>query len=203
MSSLYPLFDEVNPWSDVASPMMGEAEYTSKPEIFDAAVNLDEVIESRSGILGDSFVHPLQPLSTYSIAPDARVLFKNPMDNKQLLFKKPNGKVYSNFLKMLPHRLSISQKGDYFHEVPKLDPDGANWADFKDNWLYAAYAAEIGHLVEAKFQPPEEPELGTGRGANAAYDNELRAFRAYKLLENQCRVFLVQKPPDAVELLYK
>ncbi|THU90056.1 hypothetical protein K435DRAFT_802302 [Dendrothele bispora CBS 962.96] len=158
MSSPYPLFDEVNPWSDVASPMMGEAEYTSKPEIFDAAVNLDEVIESRSGILGDSFVHPLQPLSTYS----------------------------------------ISQKGDYFREVPKLDPDGANWADFKDNWLYAAYAAEIGHLVEAKFQPPDEPELGTGRGANAAYDNELRAFRAYKLLENQCRVFLVQKLPSDV-----
>ncbi|THU80511.1 hypothetical protein K435DRAFT_874303 [Dendrothele bispora CBS 962.96] len=114
MSSPYLLFDEVNPWSDVASPMMGEAEYTSKPKIFDAAVNLDKVIESRSGILGDLFVHPLQPLSTYS----------------------------------------ISQKGDYFRK------------------LYVAYAAEIGHLVEAKFQPPEEPELGMGRGANAAYDNK-------------------------------
>ncbi|THU99903.1 hypothetical protein K435DRAFT_658132, partial [Dendrothele bispora CBS 962.96] len=93
--------------------MSGEAEYTAKPEILDAAVNLDEVVESRSGILGDLFVHPFQPLSTYS----------------------------------------ISQKGDYFREVPKLDSDGANWADFKDNWLYAAYAAEIGHLVEAKFEP--------------------------------------------------
>ncbi|THU90238.1 hypothetical protein K435DRAFT_802145 [Dendrothele bispora CBS 962.96] len=158
MSSPFLPFDEVNPWSDVASPMSGEAEYTTKPEILDAAVNLDEVVESRSGILGDSFVHPFQPLSTYS----------------------------------------ISQKGDYFREVPKLDSDDTNWADFKDNWLYVAYAAEIGHLVEAKFEPPKEPELGTRRGANAAYDNELHAFRAYKLLENQCRVFLVQKLPSDV-----
>jgi hypothetical protein len=41
--------------------------------------------------------------------------------------------------------------------------------------------------------PPIEPELGVGRGAANAYDLELRAFNAYKLLENQCRVFLIQK----------
>ncbi|THU81445.1 hypothetical protein K435DRAFT_809070 [Dendrothele bispora CBS 962.96] len=155
MSSPFTPFDEINPWSDaISSGSFREA----KPEIKDASVTIDEVAETRAGVLNDSFIHPSYPLSSYS----------------------------------------IQQKGDYFREVPKLDADGTNWADFKENWMYATYAAEIGHLVESKFEPPEFPELGTGRGANAAYDADLRSYNAYKLLENQCRVFLVQKLPSDV-----
>ncbi|THU87559.1 hypothetical protein K435DRAFT_804214 [Dendrothele bispora CBS 962.96] len=158
MSFSYSPLEDFNPWSDETSRVQFGTSPQEKPEIRDFSTVIDDVAESKSGILGDSFIHPSYPLSSYS----------------------------------------IQQKGDYFREVPKLDSDGANWADFKDNWLYAAYAAEIGHLVEAKFEPPQEPELGTGRGAAAAYESESRSFRAYKLLENQCRVFLVQKLPSDV-----
>ncbi|KAK7461790.1 hypothetical protein VKT23_008222 [Stygiomarasmius scandens] len=65
---------------------------------------------------------------------------------------------------------------DYFREVPKLDADGANWADFKELWLYAVNAAEIGHLVRFDFEPPVELEMGTGRGAATAFDSELCSY---------------------------
>ncbi|THU86852.1 hypothetical protein K435DRAFT_804769 [Dendrothele bispora CBS 962.96] len=156
ISSPYPPFEEINPWSDLASPNLSGP--IPKPEILDASENIDDVAESRAGILGDTFPHPLIPLSLYS----------------------------------------IQQKGDYFREVPKLEANGSNWADFKENWLYAAYAAEIGHLVDPKFDIPKEPVLGSGRGSASHYEAELQSYRAYKLLENQCRVFLVQKLPSDI-----
>jgi hypothetical protein len=52
--------------------------------------------------------------------------------------------------------------------------------------------------VNPTFEPPIEPELGTGRAAATVYEAQLRAYNAYKLLKNQCHVFLVQKLPSDV-----
>ncbi|KAK7459674.1 hypothetical protein VKT23_009655 [Stygiomarasmius scandens] len=127
MSSPFSPF-ESNPWADDHSD--------SQEDTKDSPPDINQTAEQHSGIYGDTFVPPPEPLSNYS----------------------------------------INQKADYFQL-----------------WLYAANAAEIGHLVRFDFEPPVEPEMGTGRGASTAFDSELHSYRAWRLLENQCRVFLVQK----------